>query len=98
MPATRERVLHLLLSEYDPTLGTFLEAPGPYSQRTKQVQLSPELESAGLAGWFWLHNQEVAALLSSSPSAPASLRTTSSPRALCEPSGPDPGCRSLPPL
>jgi len=63
MPATRERVLHLLLSEYDPTLGTFLEAPGPYSQRTKQVQLSPELESAGLAGWFWLHNQESAAAI-----------------------------------
>jgi len=60
MPATRERVLHLLLSEFDPTLAGFLEVPGPFSKRTKKVRLSPELEEAGLVGWFWLHNQETA--------------------------------------
>jgi hypothetical protein len=61
MPATRERSLHLLLSEVDPTFAAFLEVPGPFSNSSKRAQLSPELEELGLVGWFWLHNKEAAA-------------------------------------
>jgi len=60
MPATRERSLHLLLSEVDPTFAAFLEVPGPFSKRSKRARLSPELEELGLMGWFWLHNKEAA--------------------------------------
>ncbi len=61
MPATRERSLHLLLSEVDPTFAAFLQVPGPFSNSSKRAQLSPELEELGLVGWFWLHNKEAAA-------------------------------------
>jgi hypothetical protein len=61
MPATRERSLHLLLSEVDPTFSAFLEVPGPFSKRSRRTRLSPELEELGLVEWFWLHNKEAAA-------------------------------------
>ena len=63
MPATRERALHLLLSETDPSFAAFLEAPGPFSKRSRPAPLSPELEDLGLQGWFWLHNKEAAAAI-----------------------------------
>lgn len=37
MPATRERALHLLLSQFDESLGTFLSPPGPFSRKLKKV-------------------------------------------------------------
>jgi hypothetical protein len=61
MPATRERALHLLLSEMDSTFAAFLEVPGPFSKRSRRAKLSPELTELGLVGWFWLHNKESAA-------------------------------------
>ena len=61
MPATRERSLHLLLSEVDPSLAAFLEAPGPFSKKSRRARLSPDMEELGLVGWFWLHNKEAAA-------------------------------------
>lgn len=61
MPATRERSLHLLLSEVDPSFASFLKVPGPFSKKSKRSRLSAELEELGLMGWFWLHNKEAAA-------------------------------------
>ncbi|EKX44510.1 hypothetical protein GUITHDRAFT_109630 [Guillardia theta CCMP2712] len=63
MPATPERSLHVLLSEFDPSLAAFLEVPGPFSNRSRKPRLSEELEASGLIGWFWLHNVESAATI-----------------------------------
>ena len=37
MPATRERALHLLLTQFDESLGSFLSPPGPFSGKGKKV-------------------------------------------------------------
>uniref|UniRef100_A0A7S0HMC5 Anoctamin transmembrane domain-containing protein n=1 Tax=Hanusia phi TaxID=3032 RepID=A0A7S0HMC5_9CRYP len=63
MPATPERSLHVLLSDFDPSLAAFLEVPGPFSNRSRMARLSEELEACGLIGWFWLHNVESAATI-----------------------------------
>ena len=43
MPATPERSLHVLLSEFDPSLAAFLEVPGPFSNRSRKARLSEEV-------------------------------------------------------
>jgi hypothetical protein len=37
MPATRERALHLLLSQFDESLGIFLSPPGPFAGKPKKA-------------------------------------------------------------
>ena len=71
VPATRERVLHLLLTDFDPALRALLRVPGPFRHgRRRALPAAPEGDEMGgqLQDWFWLHNGETVKALA--PSGP----------------------------
>ena len=64
MPATRERVLHLLLCQFDESLATFLSPPGPFSGKLKYVSRRPRIADAFSPSSFCLTSAASAAAAS----------------------------------